>query len=505
MTSPKRRALHERTDSHTNEITSPSLRIVDDSEAHIYTSNPYPTQASHILSPSNGQGLLFGEDEGVSDEITLTKPFASSSPKGRKWKGKRKGKVIAKTTNVSETGSPSTADASPFSPPAPEYSQVTTPASSSPTKQQFPADLGLNLERKLSDEIIQLPSIPEPGIARCRTDLPESPSAAPPLPDIPVPDSIISKPSKVSISSSASTETVARPRHTDRSSRASYSAFPPLDRPSSSRSTRSFSTPVAPPHPIVDRSGGSPSRTSSSYPSVQGRRTSSVPSHADLQAAIKSGANVQYPIVRKPVASGSWADTTISVPKRPSRMSEHNSSRRWNPHLSIVRSDSTGEGSNERYPLPVQEAEPASVTSSMVVEGQLEASGPLAPPRPLFPRNRDGTGSTIRVVDQEDDRTTNLQSRPLRSQASGFLSILSSGSVKRKAQRPSEVRTEPGSRGSFLRDSIPAWARYVTIVATTFMRVMYQECLILNCQKDSLCSLSRCSSRRSWLLDRGQR
>lgn len=459
--SPKRRALHERTDSHTNEVTSPTLRIVDDPEAHIYSSNPFPTQPSHILSPTPGagagagQGLLFEEDEAVSDKITSTKAFAgpssSSNTNTRRWKGK--GRAIAKTTNVSEEGSPSNVHALPSLPSAPDYSQATIPALFSPPRQHIPKDSGIDLERHEYDKIAQLPSTSEPNAATCRPSLPEAPSAAPPLRDIPARESLVPQPPQVS------TETVERPRTAGRSNRISYSAFPPLERPSSSRSARSSSTPLAQPTPTFDRSTASPSQPSE-Y--AQGCRTSSVPSHANLQAAINSGANIQYPIVRPPVASGSWAETSISIPKRTTQRGERNTSRRWNPQLSVVHSESS-EGSNEQRPVPRQEGVPASVSSSTVVENQSNQYPPLEPPLALFPRNRDGTGSTIRVVDQDEDRNMHSQSQPPPSQGSGFRSMLSSKSIKRKPVKSSEVRTEPGSRGSFLRDSIPAWARYVVM------------------------------------------
>ena len=462
--SPKRRALHERSDSHTNSVISPTLRIVntDDSEAYIYSSNPYPSQPSHILSPSHGQGFLFEEDEPVSDKVTTTKPFASSPPKSRKWKGKGKGKVLTKRTNYpSDPASPSNFDG-PSSPSRPEHSQLSTPASSSPTRQQDIVDLSRDPEGRVSDEIIQLPSIPEPGTPACSTYSPAWSSSASDLPEIQPTVRMSSKPSEDSISSSATTGTVQRHRPRDRSSRASYSAFPPLDRPSSSRSARSASAPLA---TTVDRFGNPLPSTSERHPLPGGRRISSVPSHADLQAAINSGANVQYPVVQPPAVSGSWAETTLTIPRRPTRTNEQDAARRWNPHLSTVHSESTDEGGDDRRSFPLQGAGTASVSSPVVVGSQSGISGPLAPPRALFPRNRDGTGSTIRVVNEDDDRPTEPPSRPLRSRGSGIRSILSTSSVKRKSLKAGEVRTELGSRGSFLRDSIPAWARYV-ILAT---------------------------------------
>lgn len=492
-TSPKRRALHERSNSHTN--ASGSVRLVKDDSAHIYLSNPYPTQPSHVLSPSHRQGLRYEGDEAVSDKI---KPFASS-PRSRKPTGNGKERPITKTgSNTFATGSPSTFDGSSS---APNHSPITTPASSSPTRLRSTADLGTDLEERVSDEIIQLPSIPQAFTPTCSASLPESPTLAPALrdiTDITVTDRMSSKPSEESISSSATTGTVQHTRPTDRPSRASYVAFPPSDRPTSSRSARSVSAPFASSNSGFNYPDDHLPSTSQRYPPLAGRRISSVPSQTDIQAAIDSGANLQYPTIRPPSVSGSWADISISVPKRTARTHEQDAPRRWNPHLSTVHSELTDENGNEGFSLPAQYGLPGTITPSKAVENQSGASDALEPPRPLFPRNRDGTGSTIRVVTEDDNKPKDAQPQTLRSRASGVLSVLSSSSVKRKKSLKSgEVRTEPGSRGSFLRDSIPAWARYV-ILAIRISRIYSQLRLVLIHEKDSLCSwLSKFVSQSS--------
>lgn len=455
--SPKRQALAERSDAHNNKVAFPSVRIVeDDPETYIYSKTPFPTKTSQLLFPRHRQGLL-SEEDGLDSDKIASEAFVTTRIGHRPGKGK--GKLIAKTgSNTLDAKSPSTFDGSSS---APNRSPIITPTSSSPTRLQSSADLNTNLEERVSDEIIQLPSIPEPFISTCSTCLPQSSTLAPALPDTTALDRMVSKPSEESISSSATTGTVQRTRPTDGPRRASYTAFPPLDRPSSSWSARSASAPFSPSNPAVNYSGDPFPSSSQRYPPPERRRISSVPSQADIQAAIDSGASLQYPVIRPPTVSGFWADSTVNIPKRPARTHGEDAPRRWNPHLSTVHSGSTDETSNEEISLSAQYGGTGSIDPSMAVEEQSGPSDALEPPRPLFPRNRDGTGSTIRVVNESDDKPKDAPPQTLRSRASGVLSILSSSSVKRKAPKSGEVRTEPGSKGSFLRDSIPAWARYV--------------------------------------------
>ena len=49
--SPKRKALHERTDSHTNEVLRPTIRLVTEEDSKIYATSPFPTSERQILAP----------------------------------------------------------------------------------------------------------------------------------------------------------------------------------------------------------------------------------------------------------------------------------------------------------------------------------------------------------------------------------------------------------------------------------------------------------------------
>ena len=81
-----------------------------------------------------------------------------------------------------------------------------------------------------------------------------------------------------------------------------------------------------------------------------------------------------------------------------------------------------------------------------------EYSDLLPLPNPPTVPQRDVTGSTIRVVNEpEDDLPTPLPPIP-GSRGSEYLGVAS-------GDNRYSVVTKPGSRASFFRDSIPAWAK----------------------------------------------
>lgn len=159
-------------------------------------------------------------------------------------------------------------------------------------------------------------------------------------------------------------------------------------------------------------------------------------SHAHTITPFSEAAPISQSTVTIPAPTAYRPESMPDPSKRPLRSRPSERRQKWNPHLSTVHSEGW-------------------------VERQSGASTPLAPPAPVRTRSRDVTGSTIRVVTEEDDdRPTQKQPRKVRSRPSGLLAKISSQSMRRKAQNAGEMRTEIGSRGSFLRDSIPAWARY---------------------------------------------
>lgn len=286
---PRRAALHERSDSHTNERASPTLRIIGHPQAHIYASSPFPTKPSQILSPKvyDRQGSTFGPEVDVSN--------------GREPQSETLDDVEDPLNTVTplqlRSGSDDTRNA--FC----ALTQGTTPGPDTSTSV-LAMDEGIdNIPSRVSDEIVQLPSV-SPGFESSELYGTTNSKEAPRQP--------VSKDSDASLSSSNSTGTVIVKRNRDGRKRASYSAFPNTARPGSSKSNLSLSPS---PKPIIRDMGGrnspvspiSPSSpVSPSYAVPHERRISSVPMYANLHVSSQNSVNLQYPVIRPPSASASW-------------------------------------------------------------------------------------------------------------------------------------------------------------------------------------------------------
>ena len=281
---PRRAALHERSDSHTNERASPTLRIIGNPQAQIYASSPFPTKPSQVLSPKvyGGQGSTFGPGVSASND--------------REPQGETKDDLENTLTTATSHPRPRSGDAKDvFNTPMQATAQG---ADISTNFLAIDEDIDDDNSR-VSDEIVQLPSI-SPGFESSEvygTANPRDASRQPVLKD-----------SDGSLSSSNSTGTVIVKRTRDGRKRASYSAFPNTARPGSSKSNISLSTPQK---PVTGDTGGrdpSVSPISPSSPASPGhamphdRRISSVPLYASSQNSV----NLQYPIIRPPSASASW-------------------------------------------------------------------------------------------------------------------------------------------------------------------------------------------------------
>ena len=155
------------------------------------------------------------------------------------------------------------------------------------------------------------------------------------------------------------------------------------------------------------------------------------------------------------------------TPRRSSRTLERNQDR-WNPHLSTVPSEGTGSQSEERSSQTTWLPESSRVSkSSFIFNNAPESSDipllPSSPPAressdlpplpnpPVIPQ-RDVTGSTIRVVNEPDDNLPNPLPPIPGSRGSEYLGV-------GLGDNRHSVVTKHGSRASFFRDSIPAWAK----------------------------------------------
>lgn len=466
--SPARRAaLHERSDSHTNERASRTLRMVGDPQAPMYGSSPFPTKPSQILSPklyNNPPGSTAGTEIGVSQEQNApgeTEHIVGDSSNVAVSQSRRGSPEIDENHDVPTPQTSSTA-ASFYTP------QALTPMHTSTSflsLDQVPEDTG-----RVSDDIVQLPSVPS---------RPEGVESYPVADSdgIPGRQPVLSKESDSSLSSSNSTGTVIVRKHKIGGKRASYSAFPNM-RPSSSKSNLSLSTPQrsafkelgGETSPVSPLSPIAPVPASPATP-VE-RRTSSVPIYGNMQVASQSSLNLQYPVIRPPAASASWAESPIAQPQKTQRAVER-AQERWNPHLSTVqsvRSEGTDSQSDERASQSMWLPDSSRVSkssSSMAMYARGSSDLPPVPsPHPpqgssdlpslpiLLPiQQRDVTGSsTIRVVSEQDDELSTLPPPIPGSRGSEFLV------APRGDNRGSPV-TKRGSRASFFRDSIPAWAK----------------------------------------------
>lgn len=287
---PRRAALHERSDSHTNERVSPTLRLVGNSQAQVHASSPFPTKHSHILSPKvyDGQGSALG-------------PGLDAPNNWEPQSGTENDPEDPRNTATSYSQHPSrsarTKDA--FYPPT----QGTIPGSDTSTSFATMDEGFENSTSRLSDDIVHLLSI-SPGLESSEWRATANPSDAPRQP--------ASKDSDGSLSSSNSTGTVIVTRNRDGRKRTSYSAFPYTARPGSSKSNQSSSTPEK---PVTRDTGGrnspvspiSPSSpVSSGHAMHQERRTSSIPLYTSLHTSSQNSLNLQYPVIRPPSASASW-------------------------------------------------------------------------------------------------------------------------------------------------------------------------------------------------------
>ncbi|MCJ1420361.1 hypothetical protein MMC32_006718 [Xylographa parallela] len=467
--SPKRRALHERSDSHANEITAPTLRVVGDSDAKIYASTPFPTTESQILSPRGRK--VFDHDVSVSSPSQPTPATLQAPRTPNPISGPNHGQLHTSAQNGSDSELSQTATESPSSDFSKEPPQ-TVESSSIIGVDRLDMDGDLVHDERASDEIVQLPSVygSRDGRGRSLTSIPNTPSN----------DyraslrAIASVASQLSLDSAGSSDTVVRRSVRGPLPRGSYALYPGHSRPGSSGSSRSLSTPprLLEPEPDTKRISLSPvsstsptspvsplSPSSADFPTPP-QRVSESPTYATSRATVSQRQpTLQYPVIRAPSASRSFAGSSNKIPRRPVGMSERSAEEQRNPHLSTIYSEGTegrSSGSDDARQQRINSA-----TSSLVVDGSsISSYYPPVPPARVFARSRDVTNSTIRVVNEEGDDISELPTPILRGQTSSFFNLPSAERTQSRGSHYSMTRTGTGSRGSFLRDSIPAWARY---------------------------------------------
>ena len=293
------------------------------------------------------------------------------------------------------------------------------------------------------------------------------------------------KDSDNSLSSANTTGTVVVHKSQEGKKRASYSAFPYAysGRPSSSRSNISArSSPKSSPDLRSDQATQSfaappTERSSPSTLSADEQRSRTL-TKSDESLERKT-VHLQYPIVKPPSFSGSWAMTSETPPPVPSKAAAR-LQEPWNPRLSTVPSEQSNSGSQEQSRstmwsgrttrsisqdlsprissnpslMPTGSSQEVSRLSRSYDSGSSRPS-PLSEVRVPPPiKQRDFSGSTIRVVDRSDDRNA-LNVPPTIPGSSGSATPRTVGT----RDRNTTTQLRPSSRASFFRDSIPAWAK----------------------------------------------
>lgn len=452
--SPPRKPLHERSESSTNERVSPTLRIIGDPHAPIYSSTPYPTLPSHILPPKStspsravpGKSVSEGHDPTGDNERFLRQQTLSPTANSR---NKKDDPVSTQSKEGSFAESwPAESSRRPFPTlhvrPGAERGYNTAHGS-------FTAELDVEEEHP-SDEVVQLPSLASVS-NRPYSELFTQHVIGPDYQQPVAPRS-----SDNSLSSSGSAGTVIR-KQSEQPTRPFYSVFPNFIRPGSSKSnsTRSSITPVKA-NPVYSQDETSPVSPVSPISAESSAAYSQKPSTSHRAVSVTrpdAADSVQYPVIRPPTASESWAQSTEAPRSRSPLRNPFRS--RWRNPLSTV--ESVGMTDRSSGSQHLADSSLASRNSTRAANSRSETPPLPAHPLASHPLQRSDTGSTIRMVNEDRDAfNTSLAPVP-GSRSSNRFSIFSKSSRGSGRRQEAQGSVRPSSRGSFFRDSIPAWAK----------------------------------------------
>lgn len=445
----KRRPLHERSSSRTNEIVTPTIRIISDPDTQVYSKTPLPSHPSQVLPPRKARTSAFKISyDPVPDENTINVTSKSLAANQLPPAG-------AKHTSTSTTSSDP---------------QLFTTGSRVPLSNRSSQSAALPLSSPRTNENLRGLSVvqEEPAPRERFTIRPVLPSntgiAAP----------VANRLSQISLASSASSDTLAARKHEDRRASANSRLFssPPrhLKRLSStgpgSRGSMQATNARMPPNSTSKQLAGSPIHPSSPFGSNERPRSASSPEtplRATLEAADANGITIQYPLFRPaPVfLANSWAETsTIHSQKFSRTYDNYQKQQPWISRLSTIPSEpdplvqAISEGSN-RNPRPRRRT-----TGSVAAGVPLIWSGSSSPvPKTLMSRVRPRPQKDF---DEQSDTLGDLQSLPLRKQRSGYSAKLSADS--RPSSQQSDAKSDRESQSSVI-SSLPAWTKYVNHVS----------------------------------------
>lgn len=431
-TSSPRRALHERSDSHTNSVSPPpSLRLVhakerredcgDRGHQSVYLTSPFPTKPEQVLLPHPGKGQEFAQEE-TSDAETASLVTASSEIDTSILDQSFEDPFDASTVDAQNTNTPS---------------QVWEehPVSS---RSSFPDSFSANDKDEdweeasdYGDDLIVLPA-PTPTIKTVVSESPSPQSPATELPD--------SSPNVIPIEAPSSPNICPLDNQNLDVPPTTSSSNQESGRSNSLSSLKSFGT-------VVRYYNAAPWVRGSSDGSSSHGRTYSRPGTAesrnapsDVQAMIDSGVPVQYPTIRAPSSSGSWVDTSYSAISEYSaqELPADLSSGRFDSHLSTVPSEWSAECG-------------APITSGDECSDR-RVGVPVRPPGAMI-RHKPASSSVWFVSGSENDGQDDFSKRPTPG-SSEFPTSFTTFS------RQSSTRSaRPGTSNSFLLNAIPAWAR----------------------------------------------
>ncbi|KAH8689657.1 hypothetical protein BGW36DRAFT_365423 [Talaromyces proteolyticus] len=496
--SPRRRALHERTSSHTNEV-SPIRSVKETEDIDFYSATPYPTKPTQVLLPRPGIGQSYGIHGayGVSDvslasaetDLTATGPadenkdfdtsvnnpyeFSSSVDLGHSsqvWDHDPQSSQSSFPTPLlpSDDSNDSDYEATYDNKATSNFQhQDSSPQLEQPhyERELHVTDSGEEEEPEDDDDVITLPPPPRatvkaipPGYSSPRTE---------PLGDQAASDNYVtydhtSSPNVVPIGAPSSPNFVSL--QSSSPNLIAYGSSSPQiianDRSDSDSSSNSMGTVIRTyngstgwPGPSFEGSSSQPASFTSSPP-VQLLReyqsasslalsagetqlsrsrtisTGSGPSEGDSHSLPDSISAIQYPRIRAPSSSGSFAD--VSEIRRPTRTVSERSTGRWNPTLSTV-------------PSRVSEDQGKTVTLSNMIGG---TASDVKQGLGLMP-TRSKSKSTIWPIDQNDehlDRVSNLPRSTLRHIPSSLFSS-------------TESRPGSSSSNNMIMNVLPNWVR----------------------------------------------
>ncbi|KAJ5173920.1 uncharacterized protein N7500_001851 [Penicillium coprophilum] len=479
-TSPRaRRALHERTPSHSNERSpAQSLRMVPNEELDMYTATPFPTRPEQILLPLPGKGQQqYISDTGFSYSDHLGSSAYSPPVFTQPTHNSPRDHSIGESWDVSSTVDTGN------SPPQLWDDDPSSSKSSLPDAGKAPDYGSESSEPEYSDDEMMVLPTTTPTIKAVVSESSMSPKSSaesvtsyssPVLEQHGAPSSpnfVMLDNSSVNFNSSA-TASESDPRTNSLSSYNSrgtvvrhvgsapwfQNAFQPASSDHSSYGSPSFNS--SPPAQSIASFHSSPPaqsiasfRSSSRAPSGSRSQSAtsssrSLRSASDLQAAIDNGVPIQYPRIRAPSSSSSRAGTSVTserdfTPGPPSgRCNPHLASGRWNPHLSTVSSVWSAD-------------ELSNLAGQADTDSDREMTEPTPPPPAAL--NPETTRSSVWLVDSsndsEDERLdslTKLPTRPVFSQS------LSSGSKRSNSTRSLQ---RPGTGTSTILNILPTWAK----------------------------------------------